>query len=283
VALTTPSGNFFDSANWPFNVVGWFALIALWRHSLWELLAFFLANALLGLILLAALGQTNQIGLSRFISAAHGVSIIQIILFIGGHQLAAIARRTAENQDRIARAATRRLAAETVQAARQRRYELVRRTTADLLTVLSAGKIDLTDAIARQEMRVAVSRLRRLMVETDDMPDPLLQELRACADEAERRGVEVDLQAPVGVIPALTIEVRHALTEPIIEALAATATHARVTVVAAPGDVVVAVIADAPNAVLTEHAQNGVRTSCDVEGGWLWAQGQWNGPSPSPS
>ncbi|MEO3859497.1 hypothetical protein [Acrocarpospora sp. B8E8] len=279
VALTTagpiPSRSFFDAGNWPFNVLGWFALVALWRQPLAALLGFFLANGALGLVLLIALGGADQLGLAWYVTAVHGVSIIQIVLFIGGHRLAAIARRTAEDQDQIARSATRRLAAEAVQAARQRRYELVRRTTAALLTRLAADEIDLTDGAARREIRVAVSQLRRLMVESDDVPDPLLQELRACADEAERRGVEVDLQAPVGVVPALSLEVRRALTEPIIEVLAATATHARVTVIATAGEVVVAILADARD-IGRVPSPPGIEASYDTKGDLMWAQGRWH-------
>jgi len=174
------------------------------------------------------------------------------------------------------------LAAETVQAARRARYETIRGTVVHLLAGLSTGRLDLTKPANHQQIAVAVTRLRRYLVETDEVPDPLSHELQACADAAEREGIAVDLLAPAGVIPALPVDIRRALTEPIIEVLAATATRARITVVAFATEVVVAIIADAQLAAPIAATHDDVQVAQDTEGG-LWVQSRWTGLSGSPS
>jgi hypothetical protein len=282
-ALSNPEGSFYDPYNWPFDAVGWFALVALWRRPVAELLLFFAVNTIIGFTLLVALGELNQVSLALYVMYAYGVSILQITLFIGGHELAAIARRTAEAHDRLARGMTRRLAAEAVLRSRRRRYETVQRTVSRLLAEIAADRLELTQPAASRRIRVAVTRLRRLTVETDEVPDPLLHELRACADEAEKRGIGVDLQAPVGSIPALPVEVRRALADPIIEVLAVTTTRARLTVVAPPSSLVVAIMADASIDGLPPSTHDTVQISYDAEGDLLWVQARWNDPSPLPS
>ena len=208
---------FFGPYNWPFTVTGWFALVALWRHRLAALLAFFVANTLVGLAALVARGQSDRLSVARFIMLCAGVSVLQITIFVGSRAVASTARRAAEAQDALARTRTKQLAAAAVQAARRIRYEAIRETVVPLLDGLVTGRLDLADRSMRQEVAVAVGRLRRSLVENDEVPDPLSHELRACADVAERRGIAVDLVAPTGTIPALPVEVRRALTEPVIQ------------------------------------------------------------------
>jgi hypothetical protein len=274
---------FFGPYNWPFTVTGWFALVALWRHRLAALIAFFVANTLVGLAALVALGQTDRPSVARFIMLCAGVSILEITIFVGSRAVAATARRGAEAQDVLAWTRTKRLAAEAVQAARRNRYETIRETVAPLLDSLATGRLDLADPAVRQEVAVAVGRLRRFLVENDEVPDPLSHELRACADAAERRGIAVDLIASTGAIPALPVQVRRALTEPVIRVLAATAKTARITVVASPAEVVVAIIADAHLQAQLSATHDAVQVAQDAEGELLWVQAQWSIQSLSRS
>lgn len=281
-SLTARYG-FLDQHNWPWTVTGWFALVALWRHSLGMLIGFFVANTLVSLAVLIALGETDRLSLARFITVACGVSIMQITIFVGSRAVAGTARRGAEAEDELARSRIMRLAAEAVQAARRIRYEVIRETVVPLLEGLVKGRLDLSDPATRQEVAVAVTRLRRFLVENDEVPDPLSHELRACADAAERRGIAVDLAAATGAIPALPLEVRRALTEPVIAVLAATRTGARITVAATPGDVAVAVVADAHLRAAVRAAHDAVQVTYDEEGELLWVQARWTAPSPSLS
>ncbi|WP_066363530.1 hypothetical protein [Herbidospora mongoliensis] len=278
--LLPPTDQHVLQPNWWFASGSWVALIALWRRSLWEIVLYGVVNTLIGLGIVIADDHVDAAGLGQLLVLGHGVCIIPVALFVGCRMLVDVGRGTASTQAAQARTATLRLAAEAVATARARRYEMVQETVSALLGEIASGRIDLHEPATQQRIRVAVARLRRLMVETDDVPEALIHELRACADAAERRGVEVDLQAPVGSIPALLLAERHALTEPIIRVLAATETHARVTTVSNAEEVVVAVIADAAMPPLMPSDHGTVRVNYDMEGDLLWAQARWSVPSP---
>jgi hypothetical protein len=281
-SLTSPGG-FFGLYNWPFTACGWFALVALWRRRLAELLAFFAGNTLVGAAMLVALHDTGRPSLARFITEAVSSSVLEITIFVGGRAVASMARRGAEAEQALARTRIARLAADAVQAARRVNYESIKETVAQLLERLAAGELDVAEPATRQQVAVAVTRLRRYLVETDEVPDQLSHELHACADAAERRGIAVDLMAPAGSVPPLPVGVRRALTDPVIHVLGATATRARITVVAAETGIAVAVVADACLEVPLQAAHDAVQVTQDAEGGLLWVQASWAGRSSSPS
>src|SRR5215470_1139497 len=244
-SLVSPDGvlGHFD---WPFTMVGWFAVLALWRRQLPELIACYAANVMIGGIILATLGEASRVNVGRFIALCCGISALQITVFCGSRMVTAMARRGAEAADELARTRSMNIAAEAVQAARRSRYETITGTVAHLLEGLAAGQLDLTDRSARQ-------------------------------------GIAVDLVAPAGLIPTLPVDVRRALTEPIIAALAATATKARITVIASPGEVVVAILADARLDAPPPRLHGAVESSHDAEGEMLWLQARWMSRSASPS
>ncbi|MEN3306740.1 MAG: hypothetical protein V7603_2942 [Micromonosporaceae bacterium] len=274
-------GSVFAPPDWAWAAAGWFAVLVLWHRRLVELVAFCLVNATITLVTIIHIGQSDRIEVSRFIMVAYGVSVLPVTVFVGGRVLAGTARRAAQTQDAQARIDTARLAAEVVHQARTARFRSARQASAQLLAGLASGELDLDSPETQRQCRVAAARLRRLIAETDDVPDPLVHELRACADTAERRGVEVDLAA-IGTIPALPVEIRRRLTDPPIEVLATARTKARITVVAAPDDVAVAVVADAalPSAVpagTDPPAPGEVAASFEREGGQVWVQTRWHG------
>lgn len=291
----TMRGGFFDINSFGFTSAGWIALVALWRRNLAELLAFFVALGVVGLIALILLGETSRPDLARFLVWC-GNGVFQVTIYVGGRAVAAVAGRAAEAEDAAARTRNARLAAEAVQAARRARYEMIRAAVVPLLEGLADGTLDLTATGSRQEIAVAVTRLRRYLVENDDVPDPLSHELRACADAAERHGLAVDLIAPAGTIPMLGVAVRRALIEPVIRVLATAATRARITVVASQAEVAVAILADArltgpvsdgpvgdgPGGEPPDTAET-VRWDWDEEGDRLWAQAKWTKSSASLS
>jgi hypothetical protein len=281
-SLTAPDGviGHFD---WPFTVVGWFAVLALWRRQLTELIAFYAANVLIGGIILASAGEANRVNISRFIALCCGISALQITVFVGSRMVTAMAGRVAAAEDELARTRSASSTAEAVQAARRIRYETVSGTVAHLLDGLARDQLDLTDPSTRQDVAVAVTRLRRYLVETDEVPDQLWHELQACADAAERRDIAVDLVPPSGPIPHLPVDIRRALTEPVIAVLAATATKARITVVSDPGGLAVAVVTDAQLDSPVPRLHEAVETSQDADGDLLWVQARWTSPSASLS
>ncbi len=75
------------------------------------------------------------------------------------------------------------------------------------------------------------------------MPDPLVHELSACVDVAERRGLAVSLAVSGETVPVPTA-VRRELTGPVITALSAARSRARVSLLRTDEEVRVAVVAD---------------------------------------
>jgi len=281
-ALKSPGG-FFGHYNWPFTVSCWYALVALWRRPLPELLIFVATNTVVGLAAVIALGETNRLSIARFIVECVGISVLQITIFVGGKAVAGLARRRAEAEDALARVRIGRLAGAATQTTRRINYETIQNTVASLLDDLAAGKLAITDPATRGQVRTAVTRLRRYMVESDELADQLSHELGACAEAAERDGVAVDLIAPAGTVPPLPVGIRRALTDPVIRVLGAALTQARITVIASATSVVVAVIADANLQVPLQAADNDhVRLAQETEGEWLWVQASWTDRSPSP-
>ncbi|MGB6453214.1 MAG: hypothetical protein WBH47_01875 [Streptosporangiaceae bacterium] len=281
VGLLVAPGGVIGPFDWPFTVVGWFAVLALWRRRPTELLVFYAANMLAGGITLAAMGEANRLSVARFIALCCGISALQITVFVGSRMVTAMALRGARAADELARTRSANLVAEAVQSARRVRYETIAGTVDYLLDGLARGRLDLTDPSIRQQTAVAVTRLRRYLVESDEVPEPLWRELQVCTDAAERRGIEVDLVAPTGPIPPLPVSVRRALTEPIIAVLAGTATRARVTIVAASDEVVVAIMADAELDSAMPRLHDAVEPSYDSDGDLLWVQARWTEASAS--
>lgn len=284
----TAAGGILGRNGFAFALAGWFALVALWRRPLRELLAFFAANAVVGLAGLALMHQITRADLAMFLVIGTGSSVFEITIYIGSRAIAATAERAAQAEEAATVTRNARLAAEAVQAIRRARYEAIRATVVPHLEGLCAGALDLADPRTRQQLALAVTRLRRLLVENDDVPDPLSHELRACVDAAERRGVAVDLIAAAGRVPTLTAGVRRALLEPVIQVLAAAVSRARITVVAAEAEVAVAIVADAR--LVTPLGPGPAAASADsVQWDWiegedrLWAQARWTGLSASLS
>jgi hypothetical protein len=114
-----------------------------------------------------------------------------------------------------------------------------------------------------------------MFAESDDAPDPLIHELIACADVAERRGVAADLEA-VGVIPAVPAATRRVLTDMAITILAAAATRARITVTAAGDGLIVSFVADGPADAPLPVPGGDVTISHQRDDDVLWVEARWN-------
>lgn len=266
-----PPGTIDTPANWATGSVGWLAVVVLWRRPLAELLTFLALNALLMLGAMAVTGGLDRISFARYVMVILGSVTLQLGYSISTHGFDAAARWAAENSARQAEAMARRTAIEVVALARAERLQTLRRATAPILAELAAGA-DPADPGLRHRCAVGAARLRRLIAETDDTPEPLLHEIRACADVAERRGVLVTLTS-VGVLPVPPVAVRRALTEAPIEVLSGARTYARVTVVGSGAGVVLSVIADAPDVALHPHPE--VAIDQHRENGRLWIETRW--------
>ena len=274
-------GEIMRYPGWAFGSVMWLAILALWGRPLTLLLGFFAVNAVLNAVLMASIGPHDQVSIARYLVATYGAGAIELGFAFGARALTGAAAWAVDAAAKKSEEDTARQEADEVHRTRQERYQALGHTATPVLARLADGSGNPTDPALQRRCAAAASRLRRLIAETDDRPDPLVHELRACADIAERRGVIVDLIA-VGTVPDMPRAVRRALSELPIEVLAATHTYARITLAGAAGQVAVGVVADADLDAVPEDVSSGVdvETSCHREGDQLWAQTQWRHRSP---
>ena len=236
----TPDELIFHAANWGWSTVGWFALILYYDRGVAPMVAVLTTNAALGLVgVVATTTEADAaVDLSRFVMTVYGVAVLPIALVAAAGVLRETARSAAASETKRAAIESARLGAVQAQRERQERLAIVSEAAGALLTDLATGRADPADPDVQRSCALAAARLRRLIAESDDVPDPLLHELRACVDVAERQGVPVDLIA-VGDLPPLDVAVRRRLAEPLAATLATARDWARVTVVAQADEVVV--------------------------------------------
>jgi signal transduction histidine kinase len=238
------SGQELTPAHWALGATGWFGMIVLLRRPIAELATLIVINAGFTLVVLLHDGVADRVSLARFLLMVYVMAALQLGLALVVGALDRTGRRAAAAAERQATISRRVQVAEALHRGRLDRYETVRRSVVPLLVGLANGELDPADRRTQRRCAVEESRLRRLFAETDDVADPLLHELRACADIAYRRGIPVDLQV-VGQLPVLSRPVRRALTEAPLHALAGSRRQARVTVFGRSDEVTVSVLADA--------------------------------------
>jgi hypothetical protein len=272
--LDLPSSDPLPFHNWAFGQIGWLGVLVLFDQPLAVLLTFITLHVLINGTILIIVDHAD-----RHILAAFGLTTVATCSFELAVGAASVAlRRVAER----AVAATRQkhdvlirgAVAASLHAGRRQRYKELAHTVRPLLAGLADGTVDPTDPGAIRRCAIEAARMRRLFAETDDAEDSLLHELRACVDLAECRGVVVTL-ATSGHWPALPRDLRRALTDAPLSALAMAITQARVTVVGTPGVVTVSAFADVISTELPVSATEGVQVSFLVEESCLWVEARW--------
>ena len=131
----------------------------------------------------------NRASLAAFVTVLSASVAIQLAAALAARAVAIPARQAADLAASDAAAREQRVISVRVHAARQVRWMAMRETVEPLLQDLAAGRANPAEAAVRRDCAIAAARLRRLFAESDDAPDPLIHELLACADVAERRGV----------------------------------------------------------------------------------------------
>jgi hypothetical protein len=201
----------------------------------------------------------------------------EMSVLVAAMALRGLAARSAAAAERVARLRTADAIAEQLHADRRARYADLATSTVPLLTDLKTGAADLSDDRVRSRYAVAAARLRRLFAEHDEVVDPLVHELRACLDLAERNGIAVYL-GTCGEHPTPPLAARRALTEPVLRALADAGTRARVTVLGSADGVTVSVVADArevPEPDPEPTGGDGVTVTRLVDGKEVWVEATW--------
>ncbi|MCT2586731.1 hypothetical protein [Actinophytocola gossypii] len=272
-----PGEQLMVRAEWCYVTIGWFLLLVLVDHGTVA------AAAAIGVFVAASFGQLFLAGQGH--QAADLVVVCTIALGCELPVLAVamavrrIAATAADAAGQVERVRTAEAIAEQVHADRVLRYTDTTTTIVPLLTGLTTGTANLDDG-TRARYALAAARLRRLFAEHDEVPDPLLHELGACLDLAERNGVEVYL-ATCGEYPTPPLAVRRELTEPALRLVARADSEARVVVLGTPGRVAVSVLADDPNAESEPLTGNDVGVSVTrlVDGPRVWVEATWHTPS----
>ncbi|MGH3939194.1 MAG: hypothetical protein ACRDTG_11275 [Pseudonocardiaceae bacterium] len=261
-------------AHWSFGIVGWYGVLLFMDRRPRALLEFLAVHHLLTVMQLALAGRADLASLASL--AIKGVLVAGSQLGVGlaivvMRQVALVAARTAAAQEHLRTAET---VAERIHTDRQTRYAAMADTLMPLLRELATGRLDPADLEVRRACWLEAARLRRLFAENDDVGDPLVHEVAACVDSAERRGVAVQL-ATQGTRPILSEQVRRELTEPVLTVLASTVSTARVTVDGSFREVTVSVVADAPDCPIPGSRMDRITVTSLRLGEKLWVQATW--------
>jgi histidine kinase-like protein len=277
VVVEVRPGYELTGADWVLSIAGWFWVLVLLRRPFAELVTVLAVNLGLTLLLLIVHGTTDRLTLASLLVLAYAIAALQVAFALMFRGLDGTARRAAATAQERAAVGRRGEVAQSLHRRRLERYRTVRRSAAALLTGLAGGELDPADRATQRACAVEASRLRGLFAETDDVPDPVLHELRACADLAYDRGVPVDLQV-VGHLPELPRAARRALTEAPLYALAAAEREARVTVLGRDDEVAVSVLTDAAPGALPDltSRDRSVTVTVQAVGTGRWVEARWH-------
>src|SRR6266851_6080361 len=209
-AVTCPPAQMLET-NWAWGTAGWVGVLVLLRRPLAELGVFLSLEALATFAVLARDGLRRP-AVAAFITVLAGSAGIQLAIAVAARALNVPARQAADAATREADASARQAAADRIRGGRRVRWLELRATAEPLLRGLATGTADPADPEVQRACAVEAARLRRLFAEGDDAPDPLVHELHACADVAQRRGVAVDIET-ASVIPEVPPEGRRAITD----------------------------------------------------------------------
>jgi hypothetical protein len=262
------------ATNWAWGTAGWVGVLVLLRRPLPELGVFLTLEALATFAVLARDGL-HQSTVAAFITVLAGSAGIQLAIAVAAGSLNVPARQAADAATREAAATARQAAADRIRAARRARWLDLRATAEPLLRGLATGASDPGDPAVQRACAVEAARLRRLFAEEDDAPDPLVHELHACADVAQRRGVAVDIET-AAVIPAVPPEGRRAITDLAIAVLVNAISRVRVTVTGTVDGVIVSLVSDSPAQPDLPSSPAWLVVDSQRDQQSLWVEARWN-------
>jgi hypothetical protein len=260
---------------WFVGTAPWLVLVVL-GERLRQVIAILLAHHLVAIarmLILPTDGLTAGHLAGMITSAGYALAIAVATWTLASLSRQAARRRREAEEVRIAD----QLAAQTHESRRQRYVELSA-MAGPLLAGLADRTLDPQNEAVRRRCAIGAARMRRIFAESDEVPDPLLHELRACADLADRRGVIVTL-ATSGSWPELPKQVRRELTEVPLMLLATARSRARITVTGANSSLSVSVVADSPDFDVPLPRPHNVLLSVVRSEEVLWAEAQWGSES----
>ncbi len=262
----------FQAPDWSLGLVGWHLLLLLLDRVrvLVTVLAAHLVTSM-GLFLWA--GAPDRAALGAAGAAAFGALNVQLAVILITrmlHRRSLEARAAAEERDRLV---LRVLIARQWERDQRGVFAGQLGLTLPLLAGLADGELDPRDSGTQRRCALAATQLRRLFAENDEVPDPLVHEVTACLDAAERRGVDVSFAVSGAAVP-LPPQVRRELTGPVVAALSAADDRARVSVLRTGDEVRIAVVADGSADVGTASSWQ-VEVEYGVYGEQLRMEARW--------
>ncbi|MEO3886352.1 hypothetical protein [Nonomuraea sp. B5E05] len=278
--VTLPEGRTSTGTDWLFGAAAWVGLVVLLDRPLRVAVAFLLAHDLTALVHLLTV-DPNRGDLARFATGSVTVVGLPLCVAVVAAVLNSLSAASAASQREIERVrVAEAVAAESHRRRRQRLAELSA-TTIPLLEGLADGSLRPEDPAIQRRCAIEAGRMRRLFAETDTVANPLVHELRHCADVADRKGVVVELDAR-GQWPTPPVAVRRDLTEPVLSVLATASSRARIAVVGGADLVSVSVVADSGEVDLPDPVTPGVHVETLNNDDTVWMEVRWQ-PSPQPA
>jgi hypothetical protein len=234
--------------HWSFGTVGWLLVLLTLGEPIGVLAALLGTHYLVTAVQVAVAGQAATTLVGAFNQAVIS-STFQLMVAM----LAALLRRIAESASIAGRAEERLRTADAISerldADRARRTAELATTSGPLLAGLASGRLDPADPQVRRRCAVEAARMRRLFVAESADLDPLVNQLRACIELAERgSGLRVHF-AERGEPRSVPVQARLALTEAAATVLATATDPVRITLVRTSSEIVVSVITTASPAV----------------------------------
>ncbi len=273
-AAASPAGHML-AVNWAWGSAGWTGVLVLLRRRFAEL-AWFLAAAAFGILCVQVADGLHRTDLAGFLAVLAWSTGAQVAVAAGVRALDVAAEQAAAAARSEHAARMKAATAEAISVARHARWLALQETAVPLVAELAAGTADPGDARVRVRCAVQAARLRRLLAEGDEVPGPLVHELHASADVAERRGVAVEIET-AGPLPQVPGPTRRVITDAAIAILTAARSKARITLAGVTAGIAVSFVADTGAAVHLPAAGEGVAIEQQQDGSMLWAEVRWNG------
>jgi len=269
-----PAGGFFGAPHWSFGLVGWQLLMLLLDRPMIVIVSALGGHILLSVLQFGLAGLPGRIELGAAAITLISVSSFQLAIAVmcrTHYRRALLAGAMAAERERLA---TEKAVAEQLNDEQRVRFAGQLGSMLPLLVGVADRTLDTRTDDVRRRCAVAAAQLRRLFAENDDVPDPLVHELSACIDVAERRGLGVSLAVSGDARPVPKI-VRRELTQPVMTALALARSTARVTVLRTEDAIRVAVVADAARQDVALAPSALIEVECFTLEQRVWVEARW--------
>ncbi|GAA4526238.1 MULTISPECIES: hypothetical protein [Nonomuraea] len=277
---TLPDGRTSTTTDWIFGAANWAGFTVLLDRPLRTSAGFLAAHELVALLHLFLFDEPDRQALARFATGSVTVIGFPLCVAVGAAVLRGLSAAATTAQRELERVRVVEAVAAASHRRRQQRFTELSASTIPLLEGFADNSLRPDDPAVQRLCAIEAARMRRLFAETDTVADPLVHELRHCADVADRKGVEVELDTR-GQWPTPPVAVRRDLTEPVLTVLATAASRARVTVVGSADLVSVSVVADSGEVDVPDPATPGVLVETLRNDETVWMEVRWQPTAPA--